>query len=69
MPALGRLIVLDILLKSIKKRDLADRTRAISPLIFTKGSRLINTSKLSIRDGFLKIKNIMDTKLKKHANL
>ena len=60
----GRKVQYSDVLKKIKKRDLADRSRAVSPLIFTKGSRLINNSKLSIKDGFLKIKRIMDEKLK-----
>ena len=66
---LGRKATYKDVLKNIKKRDLADKTRAISPLVFTKGSRLINTSKLSIKDGFMKIKKIMDKKLEKNGNL
>ena len=50
-------------LKSIKKRDKSDYTRKISPLKKTKDSILINTTNLSKRSCFLKIKKIMDRKL------
>ena len=56
--------VLDINeLKSIKKRDKSDINRKISPLKKTKDSILLNTSNLSIRRCFLKIKKIIDKKL------
>ena len=51
-------------LKSIKKRDKSDINRKISPLKKTKDSILINTSNLSIRSCFLKIKKIIDRKIK-----
>ena len=51
-------------LKSIKKRDKSDRKRQISPLKKTSDSILINTSNLSIRLCFLKIKKIIDRKIK-----
>ncbi|MDC3030155.1 (d)CMP kinase [Candidatus Pelagibacter sp.] len=51
-------------LKSIKKRDKSDINRKISPLKKTKDSVLINSSNLSIRSCFLKIKKIIDNKLK-----
>jgi len=51
-------------LKSIKKRDKLDRTRKYGPLKKTKDSILINTSKLSKKACFKKIKAIMDRKLK-----
>ena len=51
-------------LKSIKKRDKLDRTRRHGPLKRTKDSILINTSKLSKKACFKKIKAIMDRKLK-----
>tara|TARA_Y100000992_G_scaffold256235_1_gene189655 strand:- start:211 stop:870 length:660 start_codon:yes stop_codon:yes gene_type:complete len=51
-------------LKSIKKRDKSDKNREISPLKKTKDSILINSSNLSIRACFLKIKKIIDRKLK-----
>ena len=51
-------------LKSIKKRDKSDLNRKFSPLKKTKDSILINTSNLTKRSCFLKIKQIMDKKLK-----
>ena len=51
-------------LKSIKKRDKSDYNRKISPLKKTKDSILINTTNLTKRSCFLKIKKIMDKKLK-----
>ena len=51
-------------LKSIKKRDKSDYNRKISPLKKTRDSILINTSNLTKRSCFLKIKQIMDRKLK-----
>ena len=50
-------------LNSIKKRDKSDYDRKISPLKKTKDSILLDTSKLSRRACFLKIKKIMDKKL------
>ena len=49
--------------KSIKKRDKNDYNRRISPLKKTKDSILINTSNLSKRSCFLKIKKIIDRKI------
>ena len=51
-------------LKSIKIRDKSDYNRRISPLKRTKDSILINTSNLTKRACFLKIKKIIDRKLK-----
>ena len=56
-------------LKSIKKRDKSDYNRKISPLKKTKDSILINTTNLSKRACFLKIKKIIDKKLKIDGNL
>ena len=56
-------------LKSIKNRDKNDYNRRISPLKKTKDSILINTSKLSKRSCFLKIKKIIDKKLLINGNL
>jgi cytidylate kinase len=50
-------------LKSIKKRDKTDKSRRISPLKKTKDSLLINTTNLTKRACFLKIKKIIDKKL------
>ena len=52
-------------LKSIKKRDKSDYNRKYSPLKKTKDSILINTTNLTKRACFLKIKKIMDINLKK----
>jgi CMP/dCMP kinase len=50
-------------LKSIKIRDKSDFNRKISPLKKTKDSVLINTTNLSKRACFLKIKKIIDRKI------
>ena len=51
-------------LKSIKKRDKSDYNRKISPLKKTRDSILLNTTNLTKRSCFLKIKQIMNRKLK-----
>ena len=56
-------------LKSLKNRDNLDKNRKNSPLKKTKDSILINTSKLSKKACFLKIKSIMDKKLKINGNI
>jgi len=56
-------------LKSIKIRDKSDYERTYSPLKRTKDSILINTSNLTKRACFLKIKQIIDKKLKLDGNL
>ena len=50
-------------LKSIKNRDKSDYNRKLSPLKKTKDSVLINTTNLTKRACFLKIKKIIDRKL------
>ena len=50
-------------LKSLKNRDKSDRQRKYGPLKKTKDSILINTTKLSRKRCFEKIKAIMDRKL------
>ena len=50
-------------LKSLRNRDNIDKLRKISPLKKTKDSILINTTKLSKKSCFNKIKIIMDNKL------
>ena len=57
-------ITFNEVLKSIKKRDKSDYNRKISPLKKTKDSILINTTNLTKRACFLKIKKIMDDKIK-----
>ena len=56
-------------LKSIKKRDKNDYNRKISPLKKTKDSTLINTTNLSKKACFLKIKKIIDKKLTIDGNI
>ena len=51
-------------LKSVKNRDKSDFNRKYSPLKKTKDSILINTTNLTKRACFLKIKKIMDKKIK-----
>ena len=60
----NRKITYKEVLKSIKIRDKNDLNRKISPLKKTKDSILINTTNLTKRACFLKIKQIMDRKLK-----
>ena len=55
-------------LKSLRNRDNLDKNRKYSPLKKTKDSILINTSKLSKKACFKKIKSIMDKKLI-HGNI
>ena len=56
-------------LKTIKLRDKRDFTRKIAPLKKTKDSLLINTTNLSKRSCFLKIKKIIDKKLIVNGNI
>ena len=66
---LGKKISYSEVLKSLKNRDNLDKNRKNSPLKKTKDSILINTSKLSKKACFLKIKSIMDKKLKINGNI
>ena len=50
-------------LKNIKKRDKNDFQRKVSPLKKTKDSIIIDTTNLTIKSCFLKIKKIIDTKI------
>ena len=61
---LDKKISFNEVLKSIKNRDKSDYNRKISPLKKIQDSILINTSNLTKRSCFLKIKKIMDRKLK-----
>ncbi len=63
LKALNKKILYKEVLKSIKKRDKNDYNRSISPLKKTKDSVLINTTNLSKRACFLKIKKIIDKKI------
>ena len=64
LKGLNKTISFNEVLKSIKKRDKSDYNRKISPLKKTRDSILINTTNLTKRSCFLKIKKIMDRKLK-----
>ena len=63
--AQGYKITLKDILKTIKKRDISDYTRKISPLKKTKESILIETSNLTIKQCFYKMKKHIDQKLQK----
>ncbi len=64
LKSINKKITYKEVLKSIKKRDKNDYNRKISPLKKTKDSILINTTNLTKRSCFLKIKQIMDKKIK-----
>ena len=64
LKTLNKKISYDEVLKSIKNRDKSDLNRKISPLRKTKDSLLINTTNLNKRACFLKIKKIIDRKIK-----
>ena len=63
LKSLKNVVTYEEVLKSIKKRDKNDYNRKISPLKKTKDSMLINTTNLSKRACFLKIKKIIDRKI------
>ena len=63
LKGLNKKLSFDEVLKSIKKRDKSDYNRKISPLKKTRDSILINTTNLTKRACFLKIKKIMDNKI------
>ena len=63
LKGLKNTITYNEVLKSIKNRDKSDYNRKISPLKKTKDSILINTTKLTKRACFLKIKKIIDRKI------
>lgn len=69
LKALNKKIFYKEVLKSIKKRDKNDYNRNISPLKKTKDSVLINTTNLSKRACFLKLKKIIDKKLIVNGNI
>jgi len=60
---LGKKVKFAEVLKDMKKRDREDRSRKHSRLKKTIDSHLINTTNLSIKSSFLKVKKIMDRKL------
>jgi len=63
LKTLNKKISFKEVLKSIQKRDKSDYNRKISPLKKTKDSLLINTTNLTKRSCFLKIKQIIDKKI------
>ena len=67
---LGKNVSLSDVTKSLKKRDQSDknRSRKQGRLVKTKDSLLINTTRLSIKECFQKVKNIIDRKLKVEKN-
>ena len=60
---LGKKVTFKEVLKSLKKRDKSDKNRKYSPLIKRHDSLLINSTRLSITECFLKVKKIIDRKL------
>ncbi len=64
LKSLKKSITYKEVLKSIKKRDKNDFNRKVSPLKKTKDSILINTTNLTKRACFLKIKKIIDGNIK-----
>jgi len=69
LKSIGKKISYKEVLKSIKNRDKSDYNRKLSPLKKTKDSLLINTTNLTKRACFLKIKKIIDRKLRINGNL
>ncbi len=56
--------------KSLKLRDLSDKNRKESPLLFVKGAVLVDTTKLTISQMRVKLINIVSKELKKkYGNL
>ena len=64
LKGLNKKISLNEVLKSIKKRDKSDYNRKVSPLKRTKDQYLISSENESKRSCFLKIKQIIDKKIK-----
>ena len=66
---IGKKVNQNSVINSIRIRDKNDYNRRISPLKKTKDSILINTSNLTKSACFLKIKKIIDRKLKLNGNI
>ena len=64
LKGLNKKISLNEVLRSIKIRDKSDYNRKISPLKRTKDQYLISSENESKRSCFLKIKKIIDRKIK-----
>ena len=60
---LNKKITYNEVLKSLRKRDKSDKERKYGPLKKTKDSNLINTTKLSKKACFKKLKSIIDKKI------
>jgi cytidylate kinase len=69
LKVINKKVLYNDVLKSIKKRDKSDYNRKVAPLKKTKDSVLINTTNLSKRSCFLKIKKIIDRKLIINGNI
>ena len=64
---LGKNVTFKEVFKSLKKRDKSDKNRRYSPLKLGPDSLLINNTRLSITECFLKVKKIIDRKLSNYA--
>ena len=64
---LGKKVTFKEVLKSLKKRDKSDKNRRYSPLVKRHDSLLINSTRLSITECFLKVKKIIDRKLNNYG--
>ena len=64
---LGKNVTFKEVLKSLKKRDKSDKNRRYSPLKMGRDSLLINSTRLSITECFLKVKKIIDRKLNNYG--
>ena len=67
--SLNKKITYKEVLKSLRIRDKSDKERKYGPLKKTKDSILINTTKLSKKACFNKIKSIMEKKIKVNGNI
>ncbi len=64
---LGKRVSFKNIMQSLKKRDKSDKNRRHSPLIRSPNSQLINNTRLSITECFLKVRKIIDRKLNKYG--
>ena len=64
---LGKNVTFKEVFKSLKKRDKSDKNRRYSPLKLGPDSLLINSTRLSITECFLKVKKIIDRRLNNYA--
>ena len=64
---LGKNVNFKEVLKSLRNRDKSDKNRRYSPLKLGHDSLLINNTRLSITECFLKVKKIIDRKLNNYA--